>query len=128
LQLYETGGVEIYQKILTILQDYPRLNLSKIQQFSLAYGGELSDFTQASNMMLWALERVIRLAARGQELPAAVPQEPSVLAGLVTMRDPVYWDKAHENLKNLFGQAVGLHLNRKSVLQDAFSQLAGWVK
>lgn len=126
LRLYEGQGIDLYRDLLGVLRDFPRFDRQKVRDFAWAYGGgvDVGGFRTTADMMVWTLSRVIRQMVRPDDVTPAVLEEPQILHQLGAARPLSAWQDMVEDMQKLFAQTMGLHLNRKDVLQDIFYQMA----
>ncbi|WP_366552533.1 DNA polymerase III subunit delta' [Aquibaculum sediminis] len=126
LELAEEGGADLYEGLLTVLADAPRLDPVTSHAFAESVARDASGrrLRTLSDLLLWWLGRLIQTAARGQENEALVPQEEGLAQRLLARGTLAQWLTLWENLERLFSQAERASLDRKQVVLTALDRLA----
>lgn len=126
LELAAEGGADLYEGLLTVLADAPRLDPVTCHAFADSVARDASGrrLRTLSELLLWWLGRLIQTAARGQTNEALVPQEEGLAQRLLARGTLAQWLTLWENLERLFSQAERASLDRKQVVLTALDRLA----
>ena len=122
LELAAGDGVSIYNFIINVLQNVPKLDPEILHAFAERmgrYGGEDS-FGLLAELLPGELARLVAAAAQSASLPAP---EDRARRNLARRRDLDQWVAVWEKLTDLFAQAEGINLDRKQVVLNAFFAL-----
>lgn len=126
LELAEEGGADLYEGLLAVLSDAPRLDPVKCHAFAESIARDASGrrLRTVSDLLLWWLGRLIQAAGRGQTCEALVPEEEGLAQRLLARGTLAQWLALWENLERLFTQAERASLDRKQVILTALDRLA----
>ncbi|HEY3917719.1 MAG TPA: DNA polymerase III subunit delta' [Stellaceae bacterium] len=122
LELAAGDGLAIYNFIINILQQLPKLDSELLHAFAerMARFGAEDSFSLLSELLPAELARLVASAAQNTALPAAEERARRNLAG---RRSLDQWVAVWEKLTHLFAQAEGINLDRKQVVLNAFFAL-----
>lgn len=121
LALASAGGLDLYRDLVGLLADLPALDPVAAHLLAERVGGERFELF-AELLDLWLL-RLLRGAARGQEMAEVVPGEGRPLARLGGLADLDRWVELWEKVTRLVAEAGALHLDRRSVALTLFAQI-----
>lgn len=124
LEMMEAGGLESVLEILSLLDDWPKLNWPKIHQSAdmLARPGQDNAFRSACDILLRTVEILTLACARGQERLDPPLCRPGLQA-LLRHYSLEQWPGICENLKNHFTSVQTANLDKRQGLLGAFALL-----
>ena len=114
LELAEEGGVELFQEMMTLLRDLPRLNIGRIHALSdKAAKGEA--FRTLADLLSWWLARMVALGERDALGGTAeiAPGERELVARLRAAAPAAAWAEAWTAVNQLAARTEVLNLDRK---------------
>jgi DNA polymerase III subunit delta' len=117
------SGVELYQNILSLLENLPRLDSEALHGFAdrVARPGAEDSFSLLTELLPdWLARNVVSRATQGKAVSAAEDRLRRKLSG---RRGLDQWVEVWEKLTHLFAQAEGINLDRKQVVLNAFFAL-----
>ena len=117
LELEEEGGVELFQAMMALLGDLPRLNVTRLHKLSdQVLKGDA--FRTLSGLLSWWLARVIRAGAAGalDQLREIVPGEAELARRMMLAANPAAWADVWERINTLARRADAVNLDRKRTL------------
>ena len=115
------GGIDIYRRISSLLEDLPKVNYEAVHALAdeLARNGADDDFGLFAELLPAWLARLVALQAGHA---AASSGEERIMRRLAA-RGLDQWVEVWEKLTDLFAQAEGINLDRKQVVLNAFFAL-----
>lgn len=125
IDLHSAGGLDLYRKMLGLLEMLPRLDTLATYRFidETLKGNDETAWAVITDLMGWWLGRLARAGARGALPPAVLPGEAELMRRL--LRDGVpgsgldRWVEVWENTGRLFARAESANLDRRQVLLQA---------
>ncbi len=122
LDLAANGGLELYRELLSLLSDWPSLDIARVHAFGdrLAQRSEAGAFRTGTELMAWWLGRVVRSGAQGRVPHEVVAGEGDLTKRLLARRPLAHWLGLWEKITRLFAQAEAANLDRKQVVITAF--------
>jgi len=128
LQLSQAGGLELYRRLLGLMEMLPRLDVKATYDFidAVVKPGDDAGWEAVTELMAWWLGRLARAGAR-RVLPAeVVPGEAVLMERLLTAGPGLdRWVEVWENTNRLFARADSANLDRKQVLLNALLHIEG---
>jgi DNA polymerase III subunit delta' len=123
LELAEGDGVGIYNNIISLLSDLPKVDAEALHGFAERVARPGAD--EAYGLLAELLPSwLARLVSFGAQRDAAVSSaEQVVMRRLAARRGLDQWVEVWEKLTHLFAQAEGINLDRKQVVLNAFFAL-----
>lgn len=130
LRLAETGGLEIFSEIMSLLENLPGTDIAALHRLGdrLARADAENAYRTATDLITWWLARVIRTGAgfrTVEDHQAAVQNE--IIRGeadcarnLLALAGLDRWAEVWEKINRLIAQADGVNLDRKQVILNAF--------
>ena len=131
LALAEEGGLELYRDVVSLLAALPSVEGAALHAFAdrLARRGADEAFRTATGLVGWWLGHMIRDGARGGNwTPAVVPEEEGCAGRLFAAAGLDRWMEVWDKVCRLTAQVEGLNLDRKQVVLNLFTTLAGAVR
>ena len=130
LRLVETGGLEIFSEIMSLLGSLPRTDILALHRLGdrLARPDAENAYRTATGLLTWWLARVIRTGA-GITTPEAhqaaaraeiIRGEADCARNLLALAGLDRWAEVWQKIIRLIAQADGLNLDRKQVILNAF--------
>ncbi|MGF1608788.1 MAG: DNA polymerase III subunit delta' [Kiloniellales bacterium] len=129
LDLAAEGGLALYGEIVALLQDLPRLDVTRLHALAerLAKGGQRDDggtaFRTGGELLVWWLARLIRAGSQGALPPEVVAGEAALIDRLLRRRGLAQWLALWDKVARLFARAESANLDRKQVVITAFLEL-----
>jgi len=122
LSLAEAGGLDLYQTVTGLLADLPRLNTTKLHDFSdkLGRSGSEKTYITAMAQVTGWLVRIITFLAKRCAAPGLPENEQQILSCLSAAAGLERWLEVWENTNNLMERAEALNLDRKQVVLSVF--------
>lgn len=130
LRLAETGGLEIFSEIMSLLENLPGTDIAAVHRLGdrLARPDAENAYRTATDLITWWLARVIRTGARlttSQDHHAAAQSEfirgeADCARNLLALAGLDRWAEVWEKITRLIAQADGVNLDRKQVILNAF--------
>jgi len=117
LELEEEGGVTLFNALMALLSDLPRLNISRLHKLcDQALKGDA--FRTLTGLLSWWMARVIRAAAAGtlDQLHEIVPGEAALARRMMTAANPAVWADVWERINTSTRRADAVNLDRKRTL------------
>lgn len=128
LALAEEGGLELYRDVVSLLAALPSVEGAALHAFAdrLARRGADEAFRTATGLIGWWLAQMIRDGARGGSwTPAVVPEEEGCAGRLFARAGLDRWMEVWDKVCRLTAQVEALNLDRKQVVINLFTTLAG---
>jgi DNA polymerase III subunit delta' len=125
LELEEQGAIELYNQLLDLLSSLPAIDAATLHAFadqwtdSKAHGR----WQLLLRLILTLFERTARLAG-GMELTPITPQEPQLLAKLLSLHPAAVWAIKWQQASDQFLLAESRHLDYKQVIITFFHSIA----
>ncbi len=122
LSLAEAGGLDLYRSVTALLADLPRLNTSKLHDFSEKLGragAEKTYHTAMAQLTGW-LVRIIRFSAKRSCAPGVPENEQQILSRLSAAAGLERWLEVWENTNTLMERADAVNLDRAQVVLSVF--------
>jgi DNA polymerase-3 subunit delta' len=130
LRLAETGGLEIFSEIMSLLEKLPGTDMSALHRLGdrLARADAENAYRVATDLLTWWLARMIRTGAgfRNSEDHQAAAQaefirgEADCARNLLALAGLDRWAEVWQKITRLIAQADGVNLDRKQVILNAF--------
>jgi len=123
--LMESGGPALYEDLIGLLRELPRTDVGALHKLAdrICRRGNEDAFDTFVALLGWWLNRMVRFAALGRNVPEIIDGDAEVAARLAARRGLDQWVEVWEKISRLAAQADGLHLDRKQVLLNVFSVL-----
>jgi DNA polymerase-3 subunit delta' len=123
--LAEEGGLELYREMVSLLATLPDTKTSAIHSFGdrLARRGAEDNFRIVTELLAWWVSRLVRIGARGSDVPNIVPEEEGCAARLLSATGVDRWLEVWEKINRLASQTDGLNLDKKQALLNMFYAL-----
>lgn len=124
LTLIEDGGLETFEKSLSLFNTYPTFDWGSIHQFAdeASRNGQEETYKLFTKALVWAYEMMIRAKARGQSLD--IPLLSSPVFGQVLHNSSLETLlKTCENLSEHFAKIEAANLDKRQGVIGAFSML-----
>ena len=131
LALADEGGLELYREMVSLLAALPALEGAGLHDFAdrLARRGAEDAFRTATDLVRWWLAHMIRDGARGGNWgPGVVPEEEGCAGRLFAAAGVDRWMEVWDKVSRLTDQVEGLNLDRKQVVINLFTTMAGAVR
>ncbi|MFM2042184.1 MAG: ATPase i [Pseudomonadota bacterium] len=125
IDLHSAGGLDLYRKMLGLLEMLPRLDTLAAYRFidETLKGNDETAWTVVTELTGWWLGRLARASARGSLPPAVMAGEAELMARLLRPRHSGAsldrWVEVWENTGRLFARAETANLDRRQVLLQA---------
>jgi len=122
IELADAGGAALYRGMIELLSDLPKLNLTRLDDFTGRFSKRTADaeFAATSSLMRGWVARLVKANGQATDAPDLVPGEGALLARLGAQLglEPrlALWDK----VCGLLSRADSVYLDRKQVLLSAF--------
>lgn len=125
LELDDAGGLGLYNDLVSLLKDLPRLDVPAVHSLGdrLARGKDGQGFRTTMELLSWWLARLIRGQAGLGTGAEVVPGEGALPSGLRDRGRLADWIALWEKIADLTSRAEGVNLDRKQVLIAAFLEL-----
>lgn len=125
--LAEQGGLELYREMVSLLAALPKTDTSALHNFGdrLARRGAEDNFRIVTELLAWWVSRLVRVGARGMNVPNIVPEEEGCAARLLSATGVDHWLEVWEKINRLASQTDGLNLDKKQALLNMFHALKG---
>ncbi len=130
LRLAETGGLEIFAEIMSLLENLPGTDISAVHRLGdrLARADAENAYRSATDLLTWWLARVIRTRAglgtdqdhRDAARAEIIRGETDCARNLLALAGLDRWAEVWEKITRLIAQADGVNLDRKQVILNAF--------
>jgi DNA polymerase-3 subunit delta' len=117
LELADEGGVSLFQELMTLLTDVPRLNIGKLHALSdKALKGDV--FRTLTGLLSWWLARMTAEGAKGtlETMPEIVPGERDLARKLLAAAAPAVWADVWDKIGHLARRTDAVNLDRKRAL------------
>lgn len=132
LRLAESGGVALHESIAALLASVPGLDAESLHALAerLARREAEPAYRTATELLQWWVWRTVTARAGHGAGPAASPgpeapeYERACMERLCALGSLDQWVEVWEKIDRLFGQADGIHLDRKQVVLNAFHCIA----
>ena len=125
LALVEQGGVELYEKLIEILDDLPNLDIRAVHglgdQVARKDGSEA--FRTLSGLLVWWLSHLICDGAKTTGRRGISAREDALGRRLLANGDLEHWALVWEKLSRIFARAEAVNLDPKQVILNAFTAL-----
>ncbi|MBC6404795.1 MAG: DNA polymerase III subunit delta' [Rhodospirillales bacterium] len=124
--LYEAGGLQLYRRILAVLNRAGQgMGVTEAHRLAEELGGAKAgdSFKTAFALLNWWLARVISAGARGQLPPPVVEEEAGLARRLLARRALADWVGLWEKLSALAECCERMNLDRKQALLSALIDL-----
>jgi DNA polymerase-3 subunit delta' len=124
--LLEDGGLGLYRDMVTLLEDFPRVDFRAVHKMGDRIGPVASESSWRlfTELLVWWMARLARASARGIAPVEIVAGEEAVMQRVVGAVGRAggldRWIELWDNTRRLFAQADGSNLDRKQVLLQAF--------
>jgi DNA polymerase-3 subunit delta' len=127
LELADAGGLELYRKLLALLDGLPRLDVPALHALADRVGrADAEDaFRTVAELLPDWIARMVAEAAGEARAGEVVPGERAVMRRLVERRGLDQWVEVWEKISRLFALAESVNLDRKQVVLNAFFALEG---
>lgn len=124
LALAAEGGLELYETLLALLGDLPRLDAVRLHDFAerLARPAEEQAYEGATALLSGLLSRLVRAGA-GYPVEMASSAEAALAARLEPGANLERWLDVWDNVRRLVARAEALGLDRRQALLGAFGAL-----
>jgi DNA polymerase-3 subunit delta' len=124
LDLADAGGLGLYQSLVALLAELPRLDIPALHHLADRIAGTDAEavFATLTELLVDFLARLVAGAAEGRPR-AVLPVEAELLRRLGSQTRLDRWIEVWENLRALFGRADAVNLDRRQVVLDAFFTL-----
>ncbi len=125
LTLSRSGGLELYQEMIALLDSLPKLDIPKVYGFSdkLARDATGESFRTGGDLLCGWLAELVRAGGTGATQPEVVPGETALRQRLLAGGALAQWLTLWENLSRLFGRAERANLDRRQVVVSAFLEI-----
>jgi len=125
LELWESGGLEVYEALVEILSSAPILDMKAVHAFAerLAKESDGSTFRLGMDLYLQWIARTAEAACTGQ-MPANLSgAEADVVQRLLSWHSLAHWLDLWEKISRLKARCESVNLDRKQVVVTAFLEL-----
>lgn len=138
LALHNLGGFDFYRKILFLLKDLLKGQMSGLLDFldhsnSMECGSFLSSVqgqNELVHFMVWLITRTFRMSLLGlrnnYELVILTPEEEEILSSLLAQHSLDSWPLIRSRITTLWSETESLNLNRQSALLEIFTCITGY--
>lgn len=117
LELADEGGVELFQALMALLADIPKLNTARLH--SLADQALRGDaFRTLTGLLSWWLARIVAAGARGtlDAVSEIVPGERTLARRLLAAATPAVWADVWDKIGGLARRTEAVNMDRKRSL------------
>lgn len=125
LALAEQGGVELYEKLISILSGLPNLDIRAVHSLGdrVARNDGAEAFQTLTGLMVWWLNHLVCNGAKSAPWHAISEGEDVLRQRLLAQGDLEHWAAVWEKLNRLFASAEAVNLDPKHVILNAFTAL-----
>lgn len=122
LDLAEQGGLDLYRRLLEILDRLPHLDNVALHGFAEQFVRAEADtaWRTLSDLLCWWLARLVRIGARQRPEPEIVPREAALIDRLLRSNSLEQWVAVWEKTQQIFARTDQINLDRKQVLLTVF--------
>lgn len=117
LELADEGGVQLFNGLMSLLGDVPKLNAGRLHALSdQSLKGEA--FRTLSGLLGWWLARMVSMGARGgiDTMSEIVPGERTLARRLLAAAPPATWADVWDKIGHLARRTEAVHLDKKRSL------------
>jgi len=125
LDLWESGGLEVYGALMKILGGAPNLEMKAVHAYAerLAKETDGSTFRLGMELYLQWIARVAEAASTGQMPANLVAAEAEIIQELLSWHPLARWLDLWEKISRLKARCESVNLDRKQVVVTAFLEL-----
>ncbi len=127
LAMAQVGGLDLYRELVSLLAPLPELDVAGIQALGdkVARRGQEAVYATLVRLLLDWLTRMVRAGAEGRKPVQILADERAVVDRLWQSGNPERWLDAWEHVRDLTERADALSLDRKQIVINVFTTLAG---
>jgi len=125
LDLAAGGGLALYQELIGVMGDLPRLDIARLHAFGdrLAKDRDGTAFRTGMDLLTWWLARMIKGGATGRPPAEVVAGEGGAMARLLARRPLAQWVPVWEKTARCQSRAEAANLDRKQAVITAFLEI-----
>ncbi len=122
LELLDGKGLESYETLISLFKTLPKMDYAQVHSLAekLATPAALADFEMFFTLLSDLIRRLIRVGAGNGEAPEA---EIHIALKYVTQDTLAHWAGLWETLSQEKREALGLNLDKKNFLMEAFRKV-----
>lgn len=123
IELLEDGGLALYDSLIAVLSQWPRIDMRRVHALSNEVGGrgQESTFGLMRDLLLSILSRAIRAAA--EQVEPALPEERKLAQQLAAGASVDRWLALWDNVAALLAATEDANLDKRQAVVSAFATI-----